>query len=435
MYGLNPFARPRSSYERPVPLVFVNPADDPDTSVCFRHEWKPYILGALQQLMLQTTWKTDDPIVLTEQLQRANMLLALFAEGCPMPVPEGVEFDGEELMASLCEALRFQDGKLQAFCCGQWQDIPGQPAQGIGGPGQPGSGETPPTPGTCKTYQVKFTARDQLVLPFLVNAGDQLSFSNARGAGQDGSIGYHWNCPNGQIFWGGACVGGAVFEGTDFDPTIEHMRLIAIINLQAYPADQGVITVPGGVSSAQVILQVNDGTLTDNSGDYTLDVEFCNNAEATFTHVFDFTATDGGFVNNTYSGGVDNAVWVPGSGWESISCVNLLGGGGIYTLIGIHRLIAARTITSFIWEYDAVLGAVGTDTTRMDLLQSGTPNIVLNIAPRNGTGLVDTWAGSIAAVTSVAVDPILALASGSCDSAAHVRLYRLTVSGFGTDPF
>lgn len=88
MYPDSPFARPIGSFQRPVPLVVVDPDDAPDWSVCFRKEWLPYVIGSLQQLLLQSTWKTDDPDEINTAQGRAQLLVSLFVNGCPVTVPE-----------------------------------------------------------------------------------------------------------------------------------------------------------------------------------------------------------------------------------------------------------------------------------------------------------------------------------------------------------
>lgn len=82
MWGDNPFARPISSFQKPVPLVTVDPDDEPDYQVCFRKEWLPYIIGSLQQLLLQTTWKTDDKDALNLVQARAQLLISMFLNAC-----------------------------------------------------------------------------------------------------------------------------------------------------------------------------------------------------------------------------------------------------------------------------------------------------------------------------------------------------------------
>src|SRR5438445_10539673 len=88
MFPDNPFAYPQSSYQRPAPLVLVDPDVDANFTVCFRSEWLPYVVGALSQLLAQTTWETDDPDVLNLVQARAQLLIALFMEGCPTIMPD-----------------------------------------------------------------------------------------------------------------------------------------------------------------------------------------------------------------------------------------------------------------------------------------------------------------------------------------------------------
>jgi len=87
MFGDSPFARPQSSYERPAPLVLVDPDTDADYTVRFRAEWLPYIIGALSQLLLQTTWSTDDPDALNLVQARAQLLIDMFIVGSPTEIP------------------------------------------------------------------------------------------------------------------------------------------------------------------------------------------------------------------------------------------------------------------------------------------------------------------------------------------------------------
>lgn len=285
MYPDSEFARPVSSFRRPAPVLDIDPDVQPDKTVCFRSEWTPYIVGALRQLLLQTTWATTDPDQLNLMQARAQLLIALFMEGCPPEQnTDGLEFDGEELMPSLCESLRFENGKLQAWCCGEWTDIGGQPAQGIGGPGQPGSGaEQPASGGGQACYNAQLQANGTWLLPTVVNSGDTISLTNATGAGQDGTVS-PWRCPNGQSFFAGQCIGAGGPQAGDPLITVDHMKLIFNVNGTYYDAMNGPVTIPGGVVNAQVTVQVNDGTLTDNSGSYAFQVCATNNAVSNWSH-------------------------------------------------------------------------------------------------------------------------------------------------------
>lgn len=82
MWPDSPFARPVSSFQTPVPLVTVDPDEEPDYQVCFRKEWLPYVIGSLQQLLLQTTWKTNDKDALNLVQARAQLLISMFLNAC-----------------------------------------------------------------------------------------------------------------------------------------------------------------------------------------------------------------------------------------------------------------------------------------------------------------------------------------------------------------
>lgn len=58
------FPRPKSSFELPVSAPDVDP-DEPGevVSLCFNAAWLPVVIGALQQLLLQSTWAGDDAAV------------------------------------------------------------------------------------------------------------------------------------------------------------------------------------------------------------------------------------------------------------------------------------------------------------------------------------------------------------------------------------
>jgi len=76
-----PYAPPRGSFLRPVPLPTVDPDASPTCTVSINQQWIPFVIGALQQLLLQATWKTDDPAALLLVQQRAFNLLDLFTCG------------------------------------------------------------------------------------------------------------------------------------------------------------------------------------------------------------------------------------------------------------------------------------------------------------------------------------------------------------------
>jgi len=139
----NSFLRPQSSYERPVPLVLVDPDVDATAVVCFNPEWMPYVLGSLQQLVQHTTWDTQDEDELLQQIARASLLIAQFTTPCggePMlqvrqseesPCTLEQSVDGGETWTSFADMqlcpprIRTNKGKTQWFNGEAWVDVPG----------------------------------------------------------------------------------------------------------------------------------------------------------------------------------------------------------------------------------------------------------------------------------------------------------------------
>ncbi len=79
MWPNTQFPTPRPSFKQPVEIVGVEPDEGELATVYFSVAWLPYVLGALNQLLLQATWKSDDiDVINTEQL-RALRLIELFA--------------------------------------------------------------------------------------------------------------------------------------------------------------------------------------------------------------------------------------------------------------------------------------------------------------------------------------------------------------------
>jgi hypothetical protein len=78
----NPYAEPQASFKFPVQPPDVEPDDGDSAVVCFSRAWLPYVMGALQQLTLQATWK-DDVVDMQLTLDRAQQLLAMVGSDMP----------------------------------------------------------------------------------------------------------------------------------------------------------------------------------------------------------------------------------------------------------------------------------------------------------------------------------------------------------------
>ena len=288
----------------------ADPDEGPFLCVKFNVQYAPFIRGAIFAMLQRQMWTGSDAD-LDIMRMRVQQLLYIFGQetDCPLPVDKTGEW---EEMASLCESLRFQDGKLQALCCGEWVDVDGQlPGAGDGTP--PGDGTPQPPAGGCTSYHMVLRADGQWNLPTVVNAGDVISFFNPKGTAQ-GTPGNLWYCPNGGVFFAGSCTGVFGNDGGDPIPTEAHMGLVAQIAGTWY-GTQDPITVPSGVVNAPVVFQVNDGVLSDNSGGYSVDIEVCNNQGEMFSHAFNLRLSPG--IWSVNAGPTNAGVWVPGAGFEA----------------------------------------------------------------------------------------------------------------------
>jgi len=393
-------------------------------------------IGAIQLLSRWNSYITDSdhPSVAVAATWR-DILLNLYPNTCDVDCPMPIEEYEDEM--SLCENLRFQNGVLQAYCCGVWTTIQGQPAQGVGGPSQPGAGAPVPAAGHCVTYQVKMNANEQWLCPAVVNAGDTIVVDTIQGAWTDGAA--NWYTPDGWIYFAGIKASSAGVNGADPLPASPHMGLITKISgAYQYAGGGATLTVPGGVVNKLLLFQANDASLTDDSGQITFNVTVCNNQAATFTHTFDFRVSDGLWVpvaDGAWTPPVDG-IWSAGVGWKPNSGPN---GGQTLQTLRLNRAFAARTLTSATLTYNLTKGTVLAGIFNDFKLKPGVTNIVdafvASDADTNGTGkqlVIPT--GSYAGIDNIDIlinsayfNPGGAL--GDCTGVSVV------VNGLGTDPF
>lgn len=362
MFNNSPYAVAVSSFQSPVPSPRVDPAEGPFVYVAINRTWLPYVMGCLKQLLLQTTWIEQDDDTLNLTQQQAFKILQMFTFAGDNPtgfLPDCPPNTGDmEYEMSICEQLRFNNGVLQGFCCGEWVNIAGQgPNQGIGHPDQPGSGQPQPTPGGgCQTYHAKLSANSGWKAPTGVSTGDVITVSNANGGWYDG--GYSpWNCPDGNSFFLNNCIPGTggPSAGDPF-PTGKHMSLVVEIAGTWYDTISP-ITVPGGVSNAEVNFQANDTVLSDNGGDITFDVEVCNNQLATWSRSYVFTTDVFGWSGVSEPGNTPSVstLWSAGNGFVAGGAV---GGGYHQHASKIDRVFSSPiTITDAIMTFRLVKGS------------------------------------------------------------------------------
>lgn len=81
MYPDTGYAGPRGSFLRPVPIPTHGPNDGGTQPCQVSCDWLPYVRGALYQLLLQSTWATDDPAELLQVQEWVFDLIDQFGEG------------------------------------------------------------------------------------------------------------------------------------------------------------------------------------------------------------------------------------------------------------------------------------------------------------------------------------------------------------------
>lgn len=80
---------PLSSFQWPVEPPTVDPDVEPFYHICFNASWRPYVLGALWQLLAPQTWQVANETERQQALDRAYQLLWQFQQECPL-IPPGV---------------------------------------------------------------------------------------------------------------------------------------------------------------------------------------------------------------------------------------------------------------------------------------------------------------------------------------------------------
>jgi hypothetical protein len=182
-------------------------------------------------------------------------------------------------------------------------------------PGQPGAPQPQPKPGQCINYTLKLNAAHQALVPTTVSSGDTIALVTANGAGTDGTP--FWYCPDGSTFFAGACTGGCSHNPADPLSTYCHMAIIGDVGGTFFPLVSTPYVVPSGVSNQQILLQVNDSTLGDNSGEYVVGVTVCrSNATLDWCATINLALTSGGITASMEDDSTVAGTWSPGVGWR-----------------------------------------------------------------------------------------------------------------------
>ena len=430
MFPDSPYAHPVGSFQRPVPVPGVDPDSGQQIAVIFSAAWLPYVVGALKQLVLQSTWIAEGGALDTVQGQ-AMTLLYLFSIAQSVPSTQYVSLGADmPFFREVCEGgqsfLEFES------CPGEWTRLAN--SNQIGQPGQQSGGAPQPPAGGSQCYNLSFAANSLALVPTTVNSGDQVTLNSASGAGSDDGL--HWYCDDGSIFFAGTCSEPGITFGTDPLPSAPHMALLLEIGTTLFQAVVGTpITVPPGVTNAQIALRTNDPNLTLNSGSYAVSVCVQNNATPEWTHTFDFSLESGGFIPQVAGASGAQGAWQPGLYWGSTDTVASDGSNERGMLL--HLSFPARDILSISVQYDLTLGAIVAGDQVLAVVLN--PGAVIEISKDTASVVQGTGVNASGSIPVSGGNQIVIQfnsdyeVGGVRSGVAH--LLKLTISGKGTDPF
>lgn len=93
MYPNKGYPRAIGSFNYPIPIIDVEPGATPLTVICINPAWIPVIVGCLSQLLLQSSWDTEDIETLSNQIGRVMDLRELIGMSnpcCQLRIVDGV---------------------------------------------------------------------------------------------------------------------------------------------------------------------------------------------------------------------------------------------------------------------------------------------------------------------------------------------------------
>ena len=307
MFGDLPEADSVPPFLEAVPLVETDPTTEPTVCVKLAAAYIPYILGALTSLLLQKTWDTSDPDALNLQQSRVFDLLYLFqsAQACATSLSaHGQEVEEMSVLRVDC------DCNVWITCC-DGTEIQLATVAMLNQPGQPGGGTTQPPPGGGhQCYHAVMNANGIYYLPTTLSTGDTVQIENAEGAVSNSHT-VNWHCPDGKLFFAGACVAATETNSLNPLPSENTSSLVLRIGANVYSLNHGPFTVPSGFSLSPAEIQVNDNTLTGLSGEFSFDVCVTNNQPGTWSHLFDFRTSP----HSWFAELAGYAPWIPGVGF------------------------------------------------------------------------------------------------------------------------
>lgn len=426
MFPNSPFASPTSSFNHPVPLVGTDPDADPLVCVTFNKSYIPYIVGALQQLLLQSTWSTNDLNAIDLQQMRVFDLIYLFsvAQPCVTPtVHSGIGGDFMPLIRQNPANSCILEGSFDNITWVTIMDV--SKCQNFGT--NPGAGTPQPVPGGGSVKNCyALDANSILSIGIPVSTGDVITL-DISGSGWDGvevDFGPLYRCPDGKQYLAGICTGFQRTDGSDPVPSAYHMSTVISIAGTFYSIMPNVpFTVPSGVSNVTPFIQVNDSSLANNQGSYQVCITVVNNAVTSWCMEFNFELGTFGWLSNAAGAG---ALWNAGEGWSNDPSQN----SGQDTQIYISFPSTEITSISFDYAWDGTCpGGSSIMSIYKDIYVIP---YIMSSAISNPSGTL-SWAGDLN-FTAIYVGGNMA--GGGCVAGGHNLIIKsCTIRGKGINPF
>lgn len=341
MFPYSDFPRPVGSFLERVPIPAHEPGEGSQVCVMFNVDWLPYVLGSLQQLLLQSTWDTNDKTALFGVQGSAFDLIALIGNGINGDTCVAFRVSGCLLQISYDGGVTWSTLVDLSSCT-----IPGPPGP-TGAPGTPGApgaptpvdGPTaPPSPMECFEQDVDLGGGSSFILPFQIKGGDEIDFTALTGGWTDGSLSDFpgnfglnvWYCWCGELYGLGACTttGGYPLAAYSTDPFTggKHAELIGshlnsdgtgIVFFSV--AENESYTVPPGTPPGFLTLQMNNSPLSAGSGSISFHIKVCTGVvegcpeDSAWSHEFDFTVSEGGWADAGNGTTWSTAGWLGGT--------------------------------------------------------------------------------------------------------------------------
>lgn len=278
--------------------------------------YRAAFLGALADLGAAYKWQ-DDLAHTAKDVAQVWRDIADNLERCHGEI-ETIAEEWEDSLA-ICESLRWNNGVLEGFCCGEWAPIDSIGSAPIpGDTTQPSSGSRPAV-GASTCFNRSMGARDIFLVPFGVQNGDIVTVTALSGAwSNDGT---RWTCTDGTPFALGICAGSRYHDAGDPDPiTLFHGQLMLDVGGQLLSGTDGPVTMSGLTGQQQLTIRPNFLVSADTGG--TIQYRICVQAGGSappiaWCRYVDFSLSDFGFGT-----GSANIAYLPGHGFEGTGSCN-----------------------------------------------------------------------------------------------------------------